>query len=136
MGSVAVFTLATVVNIKANKKQQKKVEAAQEQQAKVDVATQQEQASKARRATIREAMIKRAQIENVAGATGQTGSTAATAGTSQVQSQLTENIGNINTNLNLAGAATRAQQSLFNAQQPSLVQQVSGAAQQGAVLFK
>ena len=139
MGTLAVvFAVATGANIAMDIKQQKKIEKAQEKQANVDRANKGEEAARARRTTIREAMTKRAQVENIAGAAGQTGSSAAIAGVQQITGDASENIGSINTSLSLSNLQTQAQQNLFNAQRTSPLRLIGGAVQQGAVsgIFK
>ena len=128
-----VFATAASASTVLDIKQQKEIAKAQEKQQQVDIATQNEKASRARRATIKEAMVKRAQIENVAGATGQSKSSAVAAGTQQVTGDAAENIGSINTSLALSSAATAAQGAVNKAQQTSPLQAIAGVAQQGAL---
>ena len=135
-GAGIAFAVATTVSVVEERKRQKKTEAAQEELKKVDIASQNEKAARERRKTIKEAMVKRAQIENVAGATGQTASSAVVAGTQQITGDLAENIGNINTSLALSGAATSAQSALNQAQQVSPLQSLAGVTQQAAIAFK
>lgn len=134
--AISTFALATVVNVSEQRRQNKKIEAAQEKQQQVDIASQNEEAARARRATIKEAMVKRAQIENIAGATGQTKSSAVTAGTTQITGDVAENIGNINTALSLSRAGTAAEADLFKAQQTSPLQTLAGVTQQASIAFK
>lgn len=131
--ALATFAAATVVDTALGIRQQKKVEEATEKAQEVDIASQNEQASRARRKTIKEAMVKRAQVENVAGATGQTKSSAVVAGTQQITGDVAENIGNINTSLALSSAATSAQGAINRAQQTSPLQAIAGVTQQAAL---
>jgi Flp pilus assembly protein TadB len=134
--SAAIFAGATAVSINEQRKQQKRSERAQSNQQAVDIARQGEEATRARRATIKEAMTKRAQIQNVAGAFGQEGSSAVVAGTQQITGDVGQNIGEISTALSLSSLTTKAQGAFFKAQQPSTLGIVAGAVQQGATLFK
>jgi len=133
--ALVVFATATAGKAVLDIKQAKKVERAEELRQRVDVASQQEDASRRRRATVKEALIKRAQIENVAGATGQTDSSAVVAGTSQVTGDLAENIGNINTGTAFASASTAAQGRVNRARTSSPLQIGLGAVQQGSSIF-
>ena len=136
MGTLAIFAATTGASIYMDVKQQKKIEAAQEKQAEIDRATQNEQAARSRRSTIRESMIKRAQIANVAGATEQGKSSSVVSSTQQITGDVGKNIGDINTSLSLANLQTNAQQSLYDAQRVSPLRQISGAGQQAALAFR
>ena len=134
--AVSTFATFAAVSTVLDIKQQKKVAEATEKAQEVDIAAQNEKASRARRATIKEAMVKRAQVENVAGATGQSKSSAVVAGTQQITGDVSENIGNINTSLALSRATTSAQGDINRAQQTSPLQAISRVTQQGAIAFK
>lgn len=129
------FGGATVANLYLQRKRQKKLEKAQKQAADVEKAQRGEEAARARRATIREAMVKRAQIENVAGASGQSTSSAAVSAAQQLTGEAASNIGQINTSLALGNLATNAQTAINKAQVPSTLEQVTGVAQQAALAF-
>jgi len=130
------FAVATTAQIGLGIKQQRDVEKAQEESAAVEQAVQGEQVARARRTNIRQAAVKRAQIENVAAASGQEGSSAVIAGTQQIAGDVSRNIGNIKTAEVFSSKRTAAQQNLFSAQQTSPLQLIAGAAQQGAIAFK
>jgi hypothetical protein len=133
MAAWVPFAIATLFSTAVNVKQQKKIRRAEEERAGVERAVQGEEAARARRATIREAMVKRAEIENVAGAVGQQQSSAAISGAQGVTAQRNINLGDINTSLGLNNAMTGAQSRLLRAQQPSPLQQIGQAAQTAAL---
>ena len=136
MAFAGVFAVATAVNVSEQRKQAKRVRTATEKQASLERAIQGEEATRRRRTTIKEAAIKRAQIENIAGASGQRTGTAAVTSAQQVTGAAAQNIGQIQTGLSIARARTTAQQDIFEAQQVSPLQTISGVAQQAAIAFK
>ena len=133
ISALGAFALATLFTTAVSVTQQKKVEKAEKQRSGVERAVQGEEAARARRATIREAMINRAEIENVAGALGQQQSSAAISGAQGVTAQRNTNLRDINTSLGLSNAMTSAQSNLLRAQQPSPLQQIGQAAQTAAL---
>jgi len=135
MALAGLFIASTAISLFEGRRQQKQIERRQEERSAVERAVQGEEAARARRKTIREAQVKRAEIANVAAQTGMQESTAVTAGTQQIQSGASENIGQIQTDLALAGQLTQANQNILNAQRPSLLQQGAAAGQQAAIAF-
>ena len=129
MAAWVPFAIATLFTTAVSVRQQNRVARREEARAGVERAIQGEEAARSRRQTIREAMIKRAEIENIAGAVGQQGSSAAISGAQGVTAQRNTNLGDINTSLGLSNAMTSAQSNLLRAQQPSPLQQIGQAAQ-------
>lgn len=136
MGFAATFAITSVVGIAESRRQQRKIEKAQGEAQKIDIARQNEEALRARRKTIREARIRQAQIENIAGATGQTQDSAVIGSTNQISGQAKTNLADIESSLAISRASTEAQGAIFRAQQPSGLQQVAAVGQQAAIAFK
>lgn len=134
--AVGTFAVATAANVGLQVKQNQDVEKAQKRKQELERAKQSDEAQRSRRNVMKEAAVKRAQVENVAGATGQQQSSAAIAGTQQIESEAAANIGQINTAVGYSTAISNANQNIANARQTSPLQQIAGAVQQGSIAFK
>lgn len=104
----------------------RRTEHKQEDLQKVQQAQSADQASRERRKQIRQQMTAQAQIDNAAATQGQQASSSPIAASANVQSQVNENIGNINTAQAFGAAKGAIQQDIFNLQQPSTLQTAAG----------
>lgn len=134
--AVGIFATATAASTVLQYKQQKKVEKAQKKRAAVESAMQGEEVARRRRQTIREAAMRRAEIENIAAATGQLESSAPIVAGQQVTAEEQTQLGEISTGLGIAKARTAAEQEVISAQQVSPLQTLAGTGQQAAIAFK
>lgn len=135
MAFTGALTL-TAVSIHEQEKRADRVEAAQKRAGNVEAAQRADQARKSRRAQIREARIRQAEIENVAAAGGQTTSSAAVAAQGSLQAQLGSNVGDIATALTFGSAKSKAQQDIFEASRKSKLELGTEAAFQVASFAK
>lgn len=122
MGFTAAFAAVTAVSLMEQKKTARDTRQAQKEAGAVEGAQRADQARVARREQVREARVRQAELENAAAVGGQTTSSAAVAGASSLQSQLSSNIGSINTALSFGTARSDAEQSILDAQRKSGLQ--------------
>lgn len=104
----------------------RRAENKQDELNRIQQAQSADQAARERRKQIRQQLSAQAQIENAAAAQGQSGSSAPMSGIANVQSQVSQNIGDINTATAYGQAKGEVQQDIFNLQQPSNVQLAAG----------
>tara|TARA_B110000908_G_scaffold87274_1_gene104207 strand:- start:7078 stop:7701 length:624 start_codon:yes stop_codon:yes gene_type:complete len=127
IGTIASGTIAAA-GVGAQYVQGQKVAAAQKDQARVEQAISGEKSARARRQTMAQAQVARAEIENMAGVGGASkGSAAITAG-GNVAAQAAENVSTINFKQDTANMQSRAAQNVQNAGQSSIGGMVLGQA--------
>lgn len=94
-----------------------------------------DRAARERRAQIRQERIAAARIANTAAVSGQSASSAPIGAVSNVQSDVSENIGLVNNTLASSNVQGKLQQDIFNLQQPSDLAYVSQVVKTGANIF-
>lgn len=130
--AAAVTIGSTFIAVNEGRKREKRTIEAQKEAQEVERATQANQARLSRRKSVREARLKRSQIENLAISRGQETSSAAIAAGGSLQTQLGSNIGNLQDALAFADAGFTAQQNVFDASRKSGLEVLSGATAQFA----
>ena len=126
MGVTAAIGL-TLISANEQKKREKETRAAQERAAAVERAERASQATRERRKQVRQARIRRAEVQNQAAVGGQTGSSAAVAAQGSLTTQMGTNIGSIGTALATGEAKSIAEQNIFEANRKSNLEIFSGA---------
>jgi hypothetical protein len=109
--AVSIGVLA--VSSEINRREQKE---AAEEQLEVEQNIASANAARKRRAVLREARIKRAETQNLAGAVGAQESSAAIAGASNVTARAASNIADINQDVEFGRQLSEARQNVFESQ--------------------
>lgn len=131
--SAAAVVATTFISVNEAKKREKRVAQQQERLRKEESARQSFEARKVRRAQIREARLKQAQIEAQAQATGTEQSSAAVAAESSLSTQLGTNVGDINTALSFSRAKSEIEGDIFKASQKGDLERIANIGQQVAI---
>lgn len=119
---IALAIASTLYSIKESRDNQKEVKAAQERQEDVEKGVQEEQATRERRKQIRQSMLERSRVANLAGAQGRggaSGNTDIANAYAAVDANLGRNLGTINATLSGQNAISSARSNVFNAGRPS-----------------
>ena len=132
----AVVGGLAVASVVDQRSRDKRVEGKQDKLNKLEQARSVDSAVRERRNQIRQQRVASARIENTATQTGQQSSTAATYGMGGVQSQVNNNIGQVNTALAFGNASSELKQDIFNLQQPSNLQYATNLAQVAGSIFE
>jgi regulator of protease activity HflC (stomatin/prohibitin superfamily) len=106
----AVVTSTVVADRRADK-----VAKAQEKQAETEQAIQSEEAARAKRKTLAEAQVARAEVENVAAAGGQSLGSASITGQQSITGQAASNVSQINQSVDFANLRSEAAQDVEKA---------------------
>ena len=132
--AIAVSATATIANVAIQKKTADDVAEAQEDQAATEQAIAGERAARARRKTMAEAQVARAEQANMAGVGGASKGSAAITSGGNVAAQAAEQVGSINRQQDQATMMSDAAQNVQNAGRSSigglLVGQAAGFSQQ------
>ncbi len=126
---------ATVTGAISERRRAKKAERKAEELKKVEMAQARDAAARERRQQIREARVAQARITNAEAAAGETTGSASIAAASNIQSQVAENIGTINTTLATNVLKSELESDIFNLQQPSDFEAAAGVVSAGAQQF-
>jgi hypothetical protein len=134
--AIAVSATATIANVAIQKKTADDVAEAQEEQAATEQAIAGERSARARRKTMAEAQVARAEQANMAGVGGASKGSAAITSGGNVAAQAAEQVGSINRQQDQATMMSDAAQNVQKAGQSSigglLVGQAAGFSQQVA----
>jgi len=134
--AIAVSATATIANVAIQKKTADDVAEAQEEQAATEQAIAGERSARARRKTMAEAQVARAEQANMAGVGGASKGSAAITSGGNVAAQAAEQVGSINRQQDQATMMSDAAQNVQKAGQSSigglLVGQAAGLSQQVA----
>jgi len=128
ISAAVAFVATTAVTVHEGRKREKRVAARQKEAQAVETAQRASEATRARRKQVREARLRRAEVENQAGTGGQTGSSADIAAGDSLTNQFGSNVGAIGTALAKGGLKSQAQQNIFDANRKSDLEVLSGFA--------
>lgn len=126
--AVSVLAAATVYSASEQNRRAAEANRIKKKQAAADRATQSATAARERRRQIKQALLARGDIQNVAAQTGGTGGTAAEQSQAVATTQAASNIGQINTTVASQNLQTSLQEDLFKTQIPSAGERVAGVA--------
>ena len=128
MAGAAIVGVGLLVSTNEARRREKNVAKRQEEARGVERAERASQAAQSRRKQVREARLRRAEVQNQAAVTGTEGSSAAIAGQDALQRQLGANVGDIGRALAFGQAKSTSEQNILDANRKSGLEVWSSAA--------